>query len=341
MFRDRRGFDFLSRLRNWNAEPVENASAPDCRPSPASLPPIPVAEIPRPLADTSLIDWDDNDPPPLPPRFESEIRPPAMNLGPLFGAAATALAAVVLVTWLLNQALRPPAIQRESKPGSGQQTRSSIAPAAPEADLDRRFDSAVSDLAREHLNASEEKKALIKSVRPELVPPEVYGSPAPPAVARVAPGEFPPGSSDGTREASRTSEPGERPEAGSGRDGAKLEPGEDRSEKHREMETSRPEPERKNTEAEKNKAEPKSSRRKVERSNGEHDQGNDDLARARKATGPFSGEDDRGPARASRQARLPYSVSRARASLAPASTAQAPFSPYVLPPALRPTLPPD
>jgi hypothetical protein len=134
-------------------------------------PPIKVAEIPRPLWQQPLIDWDDDDPPPLPPRFDPEVAPLTPGRRPLFVAiAATTFAAVVIGMAVLYLYGPPWAINGNTGAAATFAGRV-MAPS-----LSSRIDTALGDLPREDLNASDEK-ALIRSIRPELMPPGVAGSP--------------------------------------------------------------------------------------------------------------------------------------------------------------------
>ncbi|MCA1454178.1 hypothetical protein I6F35_13265 [Bradyrhizobium sp. BRP22] len=137
---------------------------------PESYPPITVAEIPRPLWQQALIDWDDEDPPPLPRHFDDDVTPPTPSrrwllttiTAMLFGALVlgTSLAWLWALPWTVWNEIAD-AQRKRAGGASGSQIG--------EADLGSRIDIAVASLP-ENPNASEEKRALIRFVRPELRP---------------------------------------------------------------------------------------------------------------------------------------------------------------------------
>jgi len=137
---------------------------------PESHPPITVAEIPRPLWQQALIDWDDEDPPPLPRHFDDDVTPPTPSRRRLFIAiAAVLLGALVFGTSLAYLWALPWTVRNEIADAQRKRAGGASGPQIGEADLGSRIDIAVASL-RENPNASEEKRALIRSVRPELPP---------------------------------------------------------------------------------------------------------------------------------------------------------------------------
>jgi hypothetical protein len=131
------------------------------------LPPIKIAEIPRPLWHQPLI-WDDDDPPPLPPRFDNVVAPRTRGEPPfaitiaLIGAlAAGAVVCFSVLTWTA-----------QSKIADG----TKFGAQTEETDLSSRIDTAMANLPREDLSGGEQKRALIRSARPELMSHEVDGA---------------------------------------------------------------------------------------------------------------------------------------------------------------------
>ena len=262
-------------------------------------PAIPIADIPRPLSRQSLIDWDDNEPPPLPPRFDDDL--PSLRPGrrPRFSAlavgvvAAVALAGTVFALSSSNLMARRDLADERSHAASS---------AAAQPELSGRIETAMADLPREDMNTSEQKQALIRSVRPDLVPPETGRLPVAPALAArgadfddaLLPGA---GNSPSAPELDKPVEE-EVPSA-----------------KDWQAETQTP------------PSETKTPGEMKEKGEGHH-------ASRRDHRG-----DERASTRALRHARLRQSVRDASASIAPASapaSQSTPFNPFILPQAVRP-----
>ncbi|MCA6106752.1 hypothetical protein [Bradyrhizobium cenepequi] len=137
---------------------------------PQSYPPIPVAEIPRPLWQQPPIDWDDEDVPPLPPRFDDD----AISLAPSRRRLFIAFAATLVGTLLLGTSFAcllalPWTVRNEIAHAQRERAGSAFRPQTAEVDLGRRIDVAVAAL-RENPDASEQRRALLKSMRPEPQP---------------------------------------------------------------------------------------------------------------------------------------------------------------------------
>lgn len=159
----------ISGCRRSKTMPVEK-SIRRFRGRPESYAPIPVAEIPRPSWQQPAIDWDDEDVPPLPPRFEDDLMPLTRSeRRPLVGVAAALIATLVLGTSLAYLLAQPWTVRNER--ANAQRERVGGAPdlQATEADLSRRIDFAVASL-REDPNANGQRSALIRSLRPDLSP---------------------------------------------------------------------------------------------------------------------------------------------------------------------------
>ena len=138
-----------------------------CRGYPESYPPIPVAEIPRPLWQQPPIDGDDEDVPPLPPRFDDDAIPLAPSRWRLaIAIAATLAGTLVLGTSLACLLALPWTVRNEIAYAQRERAGGAFHPQTAEADLGSRIDIAMAAL-REDPDVSEQKKALIRSLRPE------------------------------------------------------------------------------------------------------------------------------------------------------------------------------
>jgi hypothetical protein len=167
MASDFRKSDFVYGSRTWT--PTERAT-PTSGCSREGVPPIKIAEIPRPLWHHPLIDWDDDDPPPLPARFEPEVAP-RPRYQPRVAIIIALVIGLVAAGSGVGLSRLPWAIPSEIADGhtaaSGAQTE--------DIALSSRIDTAIAVLPREELNASEQRRALIRSIQPELMSPEVDG----------------------------------------------------------------------------------------------------------------------------------------------------------------------
>jgi hypothetical protein len=203
-----RKLDFVHRSRNWKLKLVERSTR-RFRASNESDPSVKVAEIPRPSSHQALIDWEDDEPQPLPPRFREAIRPVEPNRGRLLTAIA-GIGALAVAGSLVSSSAPPPDMRREIA-SDGKKMGAAAGHPAPEAPLGNRIENAMADLPREDLNASEEKKGFIRSVRPDLMPPDADGLPAPAAMSLPGSSATEPSSQPPSREASRepaSDEPG-------------------------------------------------------------------------------------------------------------------------------------
>lgn len=161
------GSSFSNRSRRSKAMPIEQ-SIERFRRYPESRLPIPVAEIPRPLWQQHPIDWDDEDVPPLPQHFDDDVIPLTSSRRRLFGPIAAALVGTLVLGTSLACLLTLPWTAR-NEVADAQRKRVSGASGSQtvEADLGSRIDIAMAALI-EDPNASEQRRALIRSLRPDL-----------------------------------------------------------------------------------------------------------------------------------------------------------------------------
>jgi hypothetical protein len=250
------------------------------------------------LSRQSLIDWDDNEPPPLPPRFDDDLPSPRPERRPRFSALAFGVTPAALAGIVLALSSPDLMVRRDL----ADKTVHATSFAAAEPELSSRIETAMADLPRGNVNTAEEKKALIKSVRPDLAPPETDGLPAAPTlVARGA--DF---------------DDALLPAAGNSPSAPELdEPVSDEV------------PRAKDSQADK-QTPPSETRKPGEMK---------EKVEGRHASRRDHRSDERASTRALRHARLRQSVRDARASTAPASASASPSTPFnafILPQALRP-----
>jgi hypothetical protein len=163
MARDFRKSSCVYRSRTWM--PTER-STPASRFSREGVPPIIIAEIPRPLWHHPLADWDDDDPPPLPPRFEPDAAP----------RRRPRRSATIVVSLVTAFAVAGSVVGLSKLPEMADRSAASSGAQGEDTALSSRIDSAMANLPQEDLSASERRQALIRAVRPQLMSSEVDGA---------------------------------------------------------------------------------------------------------------------------------------------------------------------